>query len=180
MHRHHKARLELAHDLGRLGRVDGRASADRHQQHVHRRDDLGVGVVERVPEVAEVAHAHVVDLDQVNGVAASLGAFLRVVIRRESDHADAGNLVLTRSFDLVGTLAHRLRVSVVLVVMADGQQVCLLARQAQADGRRVRVGDHCRVLAAQPKASMSEPGDIHIYILSGAETPIKSSAVLKV
>src|SRR5439155_27251768 len=78
MHGHHEARLELAHDLGRFDRVDGGASAYRHQQHVDRRDDLGVRVVERMPEVAEVAHAHVVDLDQVDGVAPSLGALLRV------------------------------------------------------------------------------------------------------
>ena len=127
-----------------------------------------------------MAHADVVDLDQVDGVASALGAFLRVVVRRKADDAYAGDLVLAGSVDLVSAVAHRLRVGVVLVVMADRQQVRLLAGKAQADGRRVRVGDHRRALAAQPKASMTKPGDIHLYILSGAETPIKSRAVFKV
>src|SRR2546430_1353493 len=127
-----------------------------------------------------MAHAHIVDLDQVDGVAPALRAFLRVVIRRKTDDAHAGDLVLAGSLDLVSALAHRLRVGVVVVVVADGQQVSFLARQAQPDRGWVGVGDHRRALASKPEASMSKPGDIHLYILSGAVTPIKSRAVFKV
>src|SRR5438094_637320 len=80
---------------------------------------------------------------------------LRVVIRRKTDDAHAGDLVLAGSLDLVSALAHRLRVGVVVVVVADGQQVSFLARQAQPDRGWVGVGDHRRALASQPEASMS-------------------------
>src|SRR2546430_17738521 len=98
-----------------------------------------------------MAHAHIVDLDQVDAVAPALRAFLRVVIRRKTDDAHAGDLVLPGSLDLVSALAHRLRVSVVVVVVADGQQVSFLSRQAQADRGWVGGGGERRVLSTAPE-----------------------------
>src|SRR5690242_1290858 len=114
VHGHDVARLELADDLRRLGAVHRGVPADRHQQDVGRRDRLRLDVVELVAEVAQVADAHVVDLDQVDRVAPLLGAFFGVVIRRHADHADAGDLVLAGAVDLVRAVTDDLRVAVVV------------------------------------------------------------------
>src|SRR3984893_4098346 len=79
VHGHDVAWLELPDDLRRLRGVDHGAPADRHQKDVGRRDRLRLGVFERAAEVAQVADAHVVDLDQVDRVAPVPGALLRVV-----------------------------------------------------------------------------------------------------
>src|SRR5215831_17482293 len=106
-------------------------------------------------EIAEVADAHIVDLDQVDGVAASLGALLGVMKCLEADDAHASDLVLAWPLDLVRPVTHGLGVAVVLVLVADGQEVRLLPGQAEADAGRVRIGHDSRALAAQPEAAVS-------------------------
>src|SRR5205085_11682221 len=118
---------------------------------------------------------------QVDGVPAALRALLGVVERRQADDADVANLVLARSVDDVGLAAHHLGEAVVLMLVADRDQVGVLLREPQPDRGRIWVGYDRRVLATQPEAAVSKPGDVHsLYILSGAETPIKSKAVFKV
>src|ERR1700693_2104768 len=101
-------------------------------------------------KVAEMAHTHVVDLDQVNGVAAALRALLLVVIGGKADHADARYLILARTAYLV-RVAHGLRVVVVVVLVADGDEVGVKPLQLEPDGGRVRVCDDSRVAASQPE-----------------------------
>src|SRR5438874_277360 len=162
VHRHHISRLQLPDHLRGLSRVHRGPTSDGHQQDVRRCDSLGFGVVQLEPQVAEVADPDVVDLDQVDGVAPMLGAFLRVVIRRHADHAEAGYLVLAWTSDLVGSVANDLRVVVVVVLMADRHDLRVHPRKLQADRGRIRVGDHCRATAAKPEAAMSQPGDVQL------------------
>src|SRR2546430_2777430 len=96
-----------------------------------------------------------VDRGQMGVVAPGFASSPQVVIAGKPDEARAGDFVLAGSFDLVRAVAHRLRVGVVVVVVADGQQVSFLARQAQPDRGWVGVGDHRRALASQSEASMS-------------------------
>src|SRR2546427_417348 len=103
---------------------------------------LGLGVFELVPEVAEVADAYVVDLDEVDGVAPVLGAFVRVMKGRDADHAHAGDLIFARPADLVGAITHHLGVVVVLVLVADGDDLGVHPGELQPDRRRGRGGDH--------------------------------------
>jgi len=101
-----------------------------------------------------MADANIVNLDQVHGVASVFGAFLRVVIRRETDDAHAGHFVLAGTANLV-TVAHRLRVVVILVLVADRHQVRVESLQLEPDARGKRVRDDCRVATPQPETTMS-------------------------
>src|SRR5205823_11964547 len=83
-----------------------------------------------------------------------------VVIRRDSDHAHARDLVFARSADLVGAVAHDLGVAVVLMLMADCHQLRVHAAELEPDGGRVRVGYDRRSAASKPEAAVPEPGDV--------------------
>src|SRR5207237_7943524 len=82
-------------------------------------------------------------------------------------------------------------VGVVLVLVADGQQVCLQSRQLGAEGRRIGIVYDGRRLPPQSEAAMAQPGDVQVfspsggrgtspYIRSGALTPIRPSAMRRV
>src|SRR5256885_15865324 len=102
-----------------------------------------------------MAHAHVVDLDQVDGVTPALRAFLRVVIRRKTDDAHAGDLVLAGSLALVSPLAHRLRLAVAVAVGAAAPQARFLSWQAHPARRWVAVRQHRRALSPYSAASIA-------------------------
>src|SRR5439155_1660782 len=93
-------------------------------------------------------NAYVVDLDEVDGVAPVLGAFVRVMKGRDADHAHAGDLILARPADLVSAVAHHLGVVVVLVFVADRDDLGVHPGELQPDRRRVRVGDHRRATSS--------------------------------
>src|SRR5437764_2660334 len=155
VHRHDVARLELAHDLRRLRAVHRGVAAHRHEKDVGRSHRLRLRVVQLVPQVTEVAHSDVVDLDQVDGVAPLPGALFGVVVGRHADHADPGHLVLARPTDLVRPVADDLGVVVVVVLMADGDDLGVHPRQLEPNRGRVRVGDDGRAAASQPEAAVS-------------------------
>src|SRR6266481_207691 len=130
---------------------------DGDEQDVGRRKRLGLRVVEAVTEITQVADADVVDLDQVDRVPPVLRPPFGVVVRGHADHGHAGDFVFTRPADLV-RLAHRLGVVVILVVVADRDQVGVEPLQLQPDRGRVRVGDDGSATAAKPEAAVSKPG----------------------
>src|SRR5665213_2943518 len=126
-----------------------------------------------MPEVAQVTDPDVVDLDQVHGVSPVLGALLSVVIGGKSDDADTGNLVLAGSADLV-RIADCLRVVVIRVLVADGDQVGFQPLQFEPDRRWIWIGDDRGVAAPKPEAAMSQPGDVQYQsplIKSWSESP---------
>src|SRR5207237_392583 len=111
------------------------------------------------------ADAHVVDLDQVDGVAAVLRTFLRVVVGRDAYHAHPCHLILARPAYLVRAVPDHLGEVVVVVLVADGHALRVHARELQPDRGWVGIGDHRRAAAAQPEAAVSEPGDVQWYLV---------------
>src|SRR5205823_2915161 len=111
------------------------------------------------------------------------------------------HLVLARTGDDVGAIPDGTCVGVVLVLVADGEQIGLEPRQLRPQGRRVRVADDGRGLSSQSETAVTHPGDVQnrsplpahegearpapapvhwAYILSGALTPIRPSAMRSV
>ncbi len=75
-------------------------------------------------EVTEVTNEQIIHFQQVNRILAEFRAFLSIVIRSYASDEDVANLVFTRASDRMIPGFHKIERGVILMIVADGDDVC--------------------------------------------------------
>src|SRR5690348_7030147 len=110
-----------------------------------------------MPQRAEVADQQVVEMEQEDCVAATFRAALVVGVGPDAGNKYAPDFIFAGAVDDHRVPFYRRYGVVVGVVVADSNDVGLLAGIAEAEGLIVWVGDDGRVPAFEPETSVAQP-----------------------
>src|SRR4051794_18280795 len=106
---------------------------------------------------AQVAYHQVVQVEQEDGIAPTLLAARVVRERPDAGNKDAPRFIFAGAVDHFGVALYSGHRVVVGVIVADGDDVCLLARVAQAKAFVEGVSDYEGIFALQPERCMTQP-----------------------
>ncbi len=112
-------------------------------------------------EITQVADPYVLHLDDEGDVFPALRSPFAVVMSADPGQERAVYFVLPWTVEDHRMTGYRLHVAVVIVTMANGDDIGRRLADCVSSGRRARVGYYRRLAPAYAKTRVAQPDDLH-------------------